>query len=216
MGILYLGAGAQAQVNPGTELTLSPPSGVVVGDVLFAVVNGSASDTVFNMPIGWVTLLHKKELNVYYKVAGVGDPATHLWTSDVSHNKQGIIIAYRGLLGGDLQDAEADFEEADAARTISNAPGVTTTRKNDLIILFLQADGDPGALVVPTGFTERIDNLNTPADDLMHVCDKIQTAVGATGSFDYTHTSTSDEFELCTFAAKQANLNKSHLAIGVL
>ena len=216
MSLLFVAAGASDTANSATQLTLPVPAGVEEFDLLLVLlreVGGTWSS------LGWIDLGLGANSTVMYRFAPPTPPANYAFIVSSSSDIRGKMVAYRGLTRGDEFDA-ATFQGASGTRTTSSGPDVTTTVKNDLLVEMVSHDASPTAMANiahPAGFTERVnEEIGSGAIHQFIISDKIQSAVGATGTIDMTHDSVDDSSRHFSTVWKNGNLNKSHLAIGVL
>lgn len=217
MSLSYVGAGASDSDEAGTELTLPVPAGAQEFDLLLVLLREAGGTWSSS---GWIDLGLGENATVMYRFAPPNPPASYGFTVSSSSKLRGKMVAYRGLKRGDEFDA-ATYQSATGTRTTSSGPDVTTTVKNDLLIELVNHDADPTPMTNvthPAGFTQRVnEEIGASADKVQFIIsDKIQSAVGATGTIDMTHDEVTDSSRHFTTAWKNGNLNKSHLAIGLL
>jgi hypothetical protein len=171
-----------------TSLTIARPAGVVAGDVMLAQINvrGGTGVTI-TPPAGWV-LVTNGRINsttilaqaVYYKVAGASEPVNYAW-SFTSGRASGGIAAFRGA--DNTTPVNIANGQFNASSTNINAPSITTTSANTMLVgLFSFARGG-GTVAPPAGMTEAYDNSSGGGANgvTSEAAYAIQAANGATG-----------------------------------
>ena len=223
MAITYVGNGATDDEESDTTLVLPYPAGIAVDDFAIAFFYKNNTGATYTIPAGWTAIDDTTGFTTaMYRRYGGAEGSNETFVLSTSARQYGIMCAYRGCLKGDEFDVAAEVSDTDAAATTTQGATVTTTRKNaTLVMFFLGQDGsDYLNITYPSGHTSRFEDNNVQdeaaTEALIAINDGIQAAVGASGALDYGHDSLSDNRRLITIALKNGNLNKSHLAIGVL
>ena len=204
MAFTFVGAGPAAWVASDTSLTVTYPSGVQEDDTLLFFIAKS------NMlaEAGWTLFSDGQARDFYIRRAGPSEPTTATFDTSSAGEMQGVMVAYRGALTGDEYDADANISDSSGARTTSTGPNLTTTVKNDLVVLYVDTDANPAPwanIGYPAGFTERFKDDSVgdlPGDRQLIAADGIQAAVGASGTLDCTHDSYNDTTQFIALALK--------------
>ena len=216
MAFQFVGVGASAHADSDNSLTLAVPSGVQEFDVLLAWLKQQGGTW---SSLAWSELLSVAGTVIFWRTAPLSPPSNYTFDLTSSDRVRGVMIAYRGAKRGDEHDVGAQVNDSDSARTTSNGAQITTTVKNDLLVLFASGTDDTGLVNLshPAGFTERFSEvIGNSNKEWCFISDGIQNAAGASGALDYTHDAFTPTSRHFTAAWKNGNLNKSHLAIGVL
>jgi hypothetical protein len=129
-----------ASSNTSTAaLTLAVPAGVQAGDVMVAQVAMRSAGTVA-APAGWTAVRNDSSGTqissfIYYKVAGAVEPSSYAWTTTASRTAGGI-AAYSGVSTTNPVDVSSG---TNGSSTSLDAPSVTTTIANDMLVGFWTA-----------------------------------------------------------------------------
>ncbi|MCR4332116.1 MAG: hypothetical protein NUV34_05350 [Sulfuricaulis sp.] len=181
-------------LRPATTstLTISKPAGTATADVMIASVSVTPSTVTITPPVGW-TLVRQvtqgsatsSKLATYYRVAGVGEPASFFWTfSGGSHSGVvGGIMSFSGVDNVTPIDAEAG--NATASATTHTAPSVTTTLDNGMLVTAHELTSSR-TWTPPGGMTEAVDVASlTPSNAsgiALEMNYEARTTAGATGT----------------------------------
>lgn len=185
MAIQFRAVGAVANVG-GTALTIDAPAGVVAGDLLLLqLLTGALNVSEPTIAGDWKIVpqsivVGTDRTRVYYKVAGVSEPASYLVTSPSSVAMTGAIIAI-------YSDTAALLNIVDGASQVNPSgnriwPSVTAQAIGDWLLCFgllPSFSSTPAA-----GMTERWDS-GAPRAYLMT---EVLAASGATGTRTATGT----------------------------
>ncbi|NAE18087.1 hypothetical protein [Enterococcus hirae] len=133
--ISYVGAGAPyGGGNVSSQsVTLGRPNGVVAGDLLVAVINGSGGTggSGYVAPSGWMRLASTASpyVHVYTKVATSSEPSSYTFTdtSGSGYYPCGVVLAYRGA-------AVTSITATVRSGTTCAAPSVTTVQPNSWVV----------------------------------------------------------------------------------
>lgn len=116
-----------------TFINLPKPAGVAVGDLLLAyVVFQGSTSTVITPPAGWTTDIGSVSGRLYTHVVAAGDPSSWQWTTSSAFWFSGSIAAYRNA----VIDVKAFTDQPTFPYTGADAPAVTTTQPNELVVHF--------------------------------------------------------------------------------
>ncbi|MBN9609083.1 MAG: hypothetical protein BGO26_14220 [Actinobacteria bacterium 69-20] len=151
------------QGSPVTSITMTVPSGTVVGDILLADVSFNAGQgTSVTPPAGWT--LVRSDLPdsnsgnwLYSRVATAEDPGkNYTWSNGTSSQSSGTIVAYSGVNSTtpfDAPVAGTAFVPPPISTTI-DAPSVTAATAPSTLVVFV-AVKQGGTISTPTGMTPR-------------------------------------------------------------
>ena len=101
--VTLVGTSALGGVNSAT-FTINRPAGIVVGDVLLAVISAKqgASARVISAPAGWSSVVltdagsGEFRQQVFWKAVAAGDPASDSFTTSSSGRGAGITCPFAG------------------------------------------------------------------------------------------------------------------------
>ena len=173
-----------------TQLTISKPTSVAVGDLLLAniAINGGNA-AVVTPPTGWTQILRTdNDTNIsiisYWKIAGVSEASSYTWIIDHQTTAEGGIIQYSGVDITNPIDASTGNVGFGIVATTS---AITTSSPNEEVVTLFAADvgkaTNAGAYFTsPVGMTEKYDVSNTPFGPSIATNDAIQVAAGNAGS----------------------------------
>lgn len=173
--------------------TLTPPAGIVDGDLLllYVITGAGGADVAITPPPGFAALtsfgapylVTKAGFNVrhyvYWKIAS-GESGNYALTH-TTISFQAWIGCYSGV---DPTNPVGTLTQNNGTGTITVANGLTATRAGDLILFVSQDWGDFGLnLTAPSGFTERFD---TP---ILYFADQALSLAGAVDNRSITNNS---------------------------
>lgn len=125
-----------------SPLTINKPAGTVTGDVMLASVSVTPSTVTITPPVGWTQIVGSpviqnnvtsSRLATFYRIAGVGEPASFTWTLTGAHSgAAGGILSFSGVDNATPIDAQANA--ATASNTTHQAPTVTTTQNGGMLV----------------------------------------------------------------------------------
>jgi hypothetical protein len=182
-----------ATVSTASTVTLSPPSAVVVGDLLVAYIYlGSSIATalpVITPPAGW-TLLDRADdtvagvgsLAVYAKIASTGDPLTYTWTSDYEDLYASWILAYGGVDPLRPVDSHAISDDPTAASAYTTPALAMGTAGERAVAAFAGyvTSKTPSSWSAPASSVQRV-NFNNSAARSASADDWLLSASGSVG-----------------------------------
>lgn len=198
--------------NPTTGVTVTKPSGVVDGDVLYAfVVKTEAGDTALFTCAGWTTILpgtplttteNDRHIAILRKVimnaSGEAASYTFVTTSTTASAMGAIIVA---VTGADVVSGPEDRALTTSDRTFGvndatpASQDFTTVTHNALVLsfCFLALGGSTAAKTwgVPSGYTNitSVSEMGSASNDLqIGVAYKAMPTAGAVGTNVWTHT----------------------------
>jgi MSHA biogenesis protein MshQ len=182
-------------------LSINRPAGTVTGDVMMASVTINPSAVTITPPVGW-TLIREtvqgsattSRLATYYRVAGVGEPASYVWSFSASHaGAAGGITSFSGVDNVTPFDAEAG--SATASALAHAAPSVTTTLTNGML-LTAHAYASSGTWTPPGGMTEAVDvaslTPNNASGISLEMNYEVRPTAGTTGTRTATASANAD------------------------
>jgi len=135
-----------------TTLVINKPTGVVVGDVLIAVISQVGNNTTITSPSGWV-LIDGRSLAgstlrfgaVYYKIAVSSDltATNYTFTGGTNTNSlSGVIAAFSGVDNTTPFDATNGTITVGNSATVTAAATTTTTANAAVIMLGMEGGSD--------------------------------------------------------------------------
>jgi hypothetical protein len=175
---------ASASASGATSLTLTRPSGHVVGDLLLAVLlfTGGSGITV-TAPAGWVQVLRQNDGTTagllvlrQRNISSVAD--SHTITFSGSVTVVGCLAAYGGVEQAVPVDASAS--QANAASTTATVPSVTTSKAHLLRVALFGAESGSPTVAEATGMLERAEV--SLGGLTLSVQDEAQATAGASGT----------------------------------
>ncbi len=177
---------SSAANSTATSLTIPAPAGMAPGDVMVAGITVGGTPTI-TAPSGWtlVRLDATSEFDlrqaVYHKVVA-SEPATYTWTFSTNQAAAGGIHAYAGVDNAAPINAHGGKSDNFGRTTAINAPSITTTVNNAMLIGFYGIARNT-TIAPPAGMTERYERASTagPFFASAEGCDVLQATAGATG-----------------------------------
>ncbi len=174
-----------------TSVSVSRPTGTVVGDVLIAVLTVDSGTTpVITAPSGWTLITDAVAgTNVrtvsWWHTAAVGDPASWTWTTAASKSMAAAVVAYSGV------DTISPVVVSGVANHTTNttlhvAPSVISTVAGGVHVA-VAGVSNTTTTTPAAGLTERVDRSATSSNGVtLHIGDRIQSGTGATGTATIT------------------------------
>ena len=174
-----------------SSTAVTVPAGVADGDILIAAMVGvrSSPSTTLNPPAGW-TLIDKTRVNdvavltcdmyVWWKRA-LGESGSYTFTN-TSASTQLVVLAYSGEVatGSPIATYSKNFTtDPTSSGVTASAFAVTTTANNEDVIYVGHNWVNSGALIPPTGMTERFDGF-------VYASDMVAPTAGSVGPFFQT------------------------------
>jgi hypothetical protein len=175
---------ATGHINFATTNAVPAIAAVQSGDILVAFAYGNSQVASVTPPDGTWTLLGSHPVTeprgwIYTKTA-TGSLAAGTWTWSGSHNHTVVIGAWRGGL---TPTVFATTSPATSVSTI-NAPTVTTTAANSLLVCFGFHTSAGTTAALAGGMTERRNAGAAVAGSVL--ADELRATAGATGTRAYT------------------------------
>jgi hypothetical protein len=184
--------GSTATAN-GTTMTLAPPAGVAVGDLLLALVSsrgaGDLSATGWTPALAPVVDGSNIRLTVLYRFRAAGDSTSYDFSLSNGDRMAGVMLAFRGVSAAN-PIAAAQGSVGAASETSVTAGGVDVPVPNAMLIAAFAQDDGNGSLSTPVGMSPGL-GVGTkagPNGTSMTSAFAPLTSAGHTGS----RTSTSD------------------------
>lgn len=205
---------AQTDGSFSTSVTITKPTGVVSGDLLFAALaHWTPNSTMSSVPSGWNLIAITSDsdsytLATYYKIAGGSEPANYTWTwNGATFPRSGAIACYQAPNASPF-DAVAPVTWVSGSSTSIATPSVTSSAADELIISALVVNPSATSGMAgspPSGMTERADYLAGSAAIWTGIADVAQASAGASGTKTWTLTKTSNQQAGQTIAFKGAS-----------
>lgn len=180
-----------------TTIVLNKPTGVVSGDVMYALLFSTWDATTHATLTGWTEVGFKghtifgESVTVLRRVAGGSEGSTYTFTSTVTGLYNGCIDALTGVDNTTPEDATMTATSSASGGNSASlvAPTITTVTNNAWWIAAFMTVGfnTETTLSLPTSFTNDVATYGT-ANILMRVDHQLKATAGATG----TATSTSN------------------------
>jgi uncharacterized repeat protein (TIGR02543 family) len=181
--IAFRAASSSANHN-ASNLVIPRPAGLQNGDFLLAIITFNGSPTV-TAPTGW-TLVRTDQTGtavrqaVYYRFAGLGEPASYAWTFSSRVGASGGIVAYSGV----HVDAPLDSSsgQANPSAMTYTAPQVVTSSSDSFLVAAFGVATN-ASVAPPAGMIEQVEATMTVGKDKLttEVADQIQAQAGASG-----------------------------------
>lgn len=194
---------ASATPSSGTAITITKPAGTVSGDVLVAMVEvrlvGGAPTVT--PPAGWTLvgtalLGSNNRVGVWTRVAGGSEPANYTWTASASVNgSAGLILRYVPQTPTQAPGV-VDAVAMGSVSSPASAPSVNATGDNDTLIALFSTAGSVGS--TPTDMTQRA--AIGSGSDVAYAYDQLLTQTGATGTREWTGSTTAIGFTVALLA----------------
>lgn len=213
MAIAFRNANPFQSTTAATSVTVTPPTGTVVGDALVLVLATDASNSVHSTPSGWTTLsvsglnqadgVNGHVLSAWTKYASSADASgttfNVTWTG--SNNYACVIAGYSGVDGTTMQDASDVFGSQGAfgasPRTFAYSSITTVTANAWVLVVGTTAPGTGTTnptLSTTSGMTVRATAKGANVFPAAWIADIAQASAGASGTKSFTMTATSDTF----------------------
>lgn len=178
----FVSATAASNAVGDATISLTAPTGIVVGNLLLAIVGANSTDTGLSPPAGWSSLTGASssngcDLSVWARTAGPNEPPAYTFTG--GSWLAGTILQYSGAgIDGDNVNV-LDFETV--AVTIPD--GTASTASDIWVSVIYTEDGVTPS--VPAGFTKRAESI-APSWDGISAYDQNLTVTGDTGTASST------------------------------
>lgn len=156
---------ATASAGLTNSFTMTPPAGIVSGDLLLAQITASRSATITATPSGWISIREddssaSDKMADYYKIATGSEPSNYTWS-----------FADNGYISGGI----ADYVGVDPVNPINTSsgrvnsntntvifPSITTTAANTQLVLLVGIVGNTIVVSTPSGYLTRWEVNNAP------------------------------------------------------
>lgn len=197
-------------------LTIPKPAGTLTGDVMLASVSITPSTVTITPPVGW-TLVNTvtqgsattSKLVTYYRVAGVGEPASYTWSfSGGTHSGAvGGIMSFSGV--DNLTPIDTQAGNATVSATSHTAPSVTTSQANGMLVT-VHEYASSGTWTQPGTMTEAVDvaslTPNNASGISMEMNYEARPTAGATGTRQANASATQDSGAVQSISLKPTPL----------
>lgn len=206
MTISVVGSSSVANGSFTTPITLTKPSGLANGDVLFAVLARQINYTTgwSTVPSGWTDLglaigSSNDGFSIFRKIItdAANEPASYQWYSSSSAWMVGALVALRDVDTANSIDAVSQYGTAAAfgsasSGTTATAKSVTTTKNKDFLLnIYLHLNSGSNLSVQSQTHIAGDNSYSTGTMDLRLARPSANSGIispaGATG--DYTATS---------------------------
>ncbi|MBI3778343.1 MAG: hypothetical protein HY274_05445 [Gammaproteobacteria bacterium] len=199
-----------------SALTIPKPAGTLTADVMIASISVTPSTITITPPVGWTLIstvtqssATTSKLVTYYRVAGVGEPASYSWGfSGGTHNGAvGGIASFSGV--DNLAPIDAQAGTPTVSATSHTAPSVTTTQSNGMLVT-VHEYASSGTWTQPGTMTEALDvaslTPNNASGISMEMNYETRPTAGATGTRQANASTTADSGATQSVALKAAPL----------
>ena len=144
--------GVSAPCNGTSNVfTLNKPSGVSSGNVLIAAISHGNSSVTITPPSGWILINAYSGWSpsyVYYKIAGVSEPANYTWTFNAAETASGVITNFTGTFCNSPVGVSSV-----TPTTGYTALSVTTALPNQMLVAVYSGGGSNNNWSTPAGMT---------------------------------------------------------------
>ncbi|MDO8595846.1 MAG: hypothetical protein Q7R45_04395 [Sulfuricaulis sp.] len=199
-----------------SALTIPKPAGTLTADVMIASVSVTPSTITITPPVGWTLIstvtqgsATTSKLVTYYRVAGVGEPASYSWgfSGGTHSGTVGGIASFSGV--DNLTPIDAQAGNATASSTNHTAPTVTTTQSDGMLVT-VHEYASSGTWTAPGGMTEAVDVASQTPNNAngisMEMNYEARATAGATGTRQATASTSADSGATQSVALKAAPL----------
>jgi hypothetical protein len=119
-----------------TAITITKPTGTIYGDLLVAFVcsqNASSIDNIWTGPAGWTEVNDIGNRGVFWKVAGLAEPANYIFTTSNNSPIYGFIAGF----GNAAFDTASTWSAATAVYP-QTIPGITVSNRSYVLFACTQ------------------------------------------------------------------------------
>ena len=213
--------GVLLALRAAANLTINRPTGAIAGDVMVAAITATPASIPITPPAGWTLIQSQAQpantssiVATFYRVAGVGEPASYTWILSSAHaGAVGGILSYSGVDNAAPLDVSA---KAATPRALTHtAPSVLTTLAGDLLIT-VHEYASARSWTPPAGMTERVDIASGAAGNAGVTLEMNELLLGvaaATGAKTATAAANSDVGATVSIALRAAILAPHHIEI---
>ena len=188
-------------------ITVTKPTGTLENEVMVAFIQHRDSTGSLTPPSGW-TLLQSQATSggssgntskayTYYKLAGASEPASYDWISVNDGRVNASITTVTGNATTSTIDISGVSLTADGST--HDAPSVTTTQANDLVLVFAGVPLSGTSWTNPGSTTEEAD-IQGASDLSMDVASFTAASAGATGAKTFTMVGYGSNDKAATFS----------------
>lgn len=179
-----------------SNLTITRPGTVVANDVMIASVGVTPSSATITPPAGWTSIRRinnagptSNSLEVFYRVAGAGEPASYTWSlSGANYGVAGLQAFYNVDTATPI-DAEAG--QATPSSRDHATPAITTTVANTMLVgsyTYASAQtwapqNPPGPPVAMTESYDRFGGTSGPTGQSIEGTRQAKATAGAVPAF---------------------------------
>jgi len=157
-------SGSSATNGTATSIAMDPPSGILPGDFLVAVIDVRGAPIITSPP-NWTSI--RTDVNGYvmveasfYHFVGSSEPASYVWTFSSSQSAAGGILAYRGVSSQTPVGASSGLINTTWDSAMIVAPSVTTSVQ-DAVVVGLFGIAKNTSVAPPPSLQERLDVANS-------------------------------------------------------
>jgi len=177
-----------SQATGGSTIVINTPAGTVPDDLLIAMVANNDGQPM-TAPAGWTNIIQDGngndiQLAVFWKLAVVGEPASHTFNVGTNFQTAGAIVRYSGI---DISNPINAFSQV-VAINAPVCPSVTSTSNNNMVLRIAGLYADDSGFTIPPGTTEIVREqasgflFNTS----VIAAEETQAVAGATGTAAYS------------------------------
>ena len=168
--------GASVPCNSTSNvITLNKPAGVASGNVLIAAI--TQGNSAITPPSGWILISSYNGWSpsyVYYKVAGVSEPANYTWTFSPGVVSSGVITNFTGTFCSSPVSVSSV-----AVTSVYTASSVTTGTANQMLVAIFSSGSGLNTWSTPAGMTAGYSGGQNCSSTAIFY--GIQAAAGASG-----------------------------------
>lgn len=166
----------------GSSITVTNPASGAAGDILLVAVTQNRTNGT-TPPSGWTQIEASDSPGggirscLFYKIDNGSEPGSWSFTTGPNADTEAAMaIRFRGVSGA-VYDVHTS--QANSASGVAAIPSITTTKDNDLHVIFVHTTGVGGTTGGITGYTN---DANSAPNRAINEYSKIITPAGATGS----------------------------------
>lgn len=162
MAITFVAATSGDNLAGATStMIISVPAGVVNGDIMLVGMTIRDNNPTWAAQAGWTSLRIDNEGTqsaqaIYYRIAS-SEPASYTFNLPSSGKASGGIMAFRGVNTSSPIDVSGGQGNT-GANVNCDAPSVSTTGANDMLVGFFGTTFEGATFTPPTGMTEAFDH----------------------------------------------------------
>jgi hypothetical protein len=213
-GPQYRNTAVAVSQSSATSIVIAKPTGTVAKDVLYAFLwtNDYDSTASVTTPAGWTSLgsqshqTNQYVIWVFRRVADGSEAANFTFSFSESVNySAGTVVAYSGVNVNTPEDAAPVFTIGNVSTGTVNFTGLTITNHYSRVILCTFETSRASTLTAPSGFAQKVSNVDTGNAQSVYLFDRLYVSPQATGTLSTTGWNTSSNRYLGVALSLRAN-----------